>query len=291
MSSPLPIRLSVLLLASVVALAATGCGGGSKSSPSASSHKASKKTASTPSDSSSSSSASGSSSSSIVYTEANVADLAQATDDEQVKSAKVRSIIGKVFQVQRDQGQTAVQMYTDPDNYGGNLIAVFDGSPDISEDDYIKVSGTGYDIYKGTNAFGADLAVPRIVVTSWHHATADDTDPPLRTCQGNQTENLGGVQITLRKIEISAKETRVYVKYTNESSDDFFADVSLTADGAQVDDSYSLDNKGPSTDLSPGAYTSGILTFEKVSPSAVLKLTYSGHDADFNDISVYFVCK
>jgi hypothetical protein len=223
-----------------------------------------------------------------VFTQENVAELASATETDDVKGAEVKRIAGQVFNVERGADGIAVQMHTDPENGEGTVILLLEPGAKIKDDDYVRASGTVYDIFEGENAFGAELTLPRIEVTSWKPVSASALDPAIKTYKSPQTRDLSGVQITVQRVEISENETRIKVRYQNNSGEEFLGSASLVADGEEIETAYNDGNKEPADDVSPGASTSGILTFDAVDPDAKLVLKYNGYDYDYNDIAVSF---
>lgn len=222
------------------------------------------------------------------FTQEDVASLAAATNDDEIEGATVKRIVGQVFNVQRDGQGVAVQVYTDPRNSDGSMVLLMEAGARVRDGDYVQVSGTVYDIFEGENAFGTPLTMPRIDVSDWKEVSASALDPAVKTYKRKQTQDAGGVQITVQRVEISDNETRIKVRYVNQSSEDFMETPSLVADGEEVESAYSDGNKEPASSVSPGASTSGTLTFEPVDPDARLELTYEYYDYDYNELSSVF---
>lgn len=255
-------RIGLFLLIGVLALLAAGCGGAPEGTSSEEETEA------------------------PTFTMENVSTLFGSEEDE-IKGAQVEDVVGKVTQVQSDADGNAVVVSTDPDGFEGQLV-VLNVDDSVREDDYIKFSGQVIDVFDTENRLGAEISLPRVLQSELTKVDATAADPPLRTIKVNQTKDLGGVRITVKRVEISENQTRIWVRYKNNSSDDFFGDPSLTAGGSQVDTDYSDDLKAPSSDLSPGASTSGVLTFEPVRKNSKMKLSFDGYNSNYDEVKVVF---
>lgn len=205
----------------------------------------------------------------------------------EIKGSAVKDLVGQVTQVERDADGTAVVVSTDPESFEGRVV-VLGVDDSINEDDYLRFSGEVFDVLETENAMGAELKLPRINSTEVTKVDAMALDPALRTIKVNQTKDLNGVAITVRRVEIAEKQTRIWVKYKNNSSEEFYPDVSLTAGGSQVEEAYTDEVKAPASSVNTGARTSGILTFEPVKQNSRLKLRYDGHNSNYDEIRVVF---
>ena len=222
------------------------------------------------------------------FTQDNVSELASG-DGNELKGAPVNGILGKVFQVQREDGGLAIQLWTDPENNEGEVIVVLPPETEVKEDEYAEISGTVESQFEGENGFGVPLSILRINGTSYERAEAPDLDPPTSTL-GGKTDMLGATTIKIRKVEIAEGSTRVYVRFTNNGSEDFTDTTpSVVAGGEEVEQSYdfSEDYKDPSSSISPGASSSGVLVFEPVTETP-LRITFSGFNDNFDEVKTVF---
>ena len=96
-------------------------------------------------------------------------------------------------------------------------------------------SGKIVDFFKGKSVAGADLELPRIKTTKFEVVNATALDPAIVSIDVGETKNLAGVRISVLRAEISEKQTRIWVRYKNNSRQDFADLPSLTARGKQVD--------------------------------------------------------
>ena len=186
-----------------------------------------------------------------------------ALPQSEVEGSEVTGIVGLVGKVERDSEGVSLDFWTDPEKVKGHLI-VDAGPEQVKEDDYIRVSGKVVDYYKGKSVAGDELELPRIKATTFEVVDATAMDPAVETIDVGETKSVAGVRISVVKAEISEKQTRIWVRYKNNSHQDFSELKSLTAHGEQVDEEYSDDYEAPSTTVSPGARTSGVLVYEAV---------------------------
>jgi hypothetical protein len=200
-------------------------------------------------------------------------------------------LTGKVFNIEHEQDATAVQMYLDEDMDRQVIVVVRDPSFEVNEDDYLRVSGEVADQFEGENAFGAEVSVPRILGTDYKRISAIAALNPTLHRAGSQTRNLASLVITIQKIEYAAEETRVYVKATNNGGEETSMDTDpkVVARGNQIESDSNFEYELPelSYELSPGATTKGVLIYPKL-PRSGVTISFSGYDADYNDISAQF---
>ena len=120
------------------------------------------------------------------------------------------------------------------------IVYIHDKDFKIAEGDYVKITGIVGDVFKGTNAFGAELVVP--TVTAREYEIMNYTDavmPTLKEITVEQTQEQYGYAVTVQKVEFAEKETRVYLKVVNGGSDSFNLysfNTKLTQDGKQFEE-------------------------------------------------------
>lgn len=193
------------------------------------------------------------------------------TSPEKFKNHCVE-IIGKVFTApEYDADGVAIQMWADHENSENNVIVyIHDKDFKIAEGDYVKITGIVGDVFKGTNAFGAELVVP--TVTAREYEIMNYTDavmPTLKEITVEQTQEQYGYAVTVQKVEFAEKETRVYLKVVNGGSDSFNLysfNTKLTQDGKQFEeqDNWDVDYPKIQTDLLVGNTTEGIISFPAI---------------------------
>lgn len=178
----------------------------------------------------------------------------------------------RVFQ---DPDRTAkylsFQVYADNDINRNTIVRLDDPNADINKGDIIHIVGQVHGIYKGKNIFGAVIKAPAIIarkVEKADYATA--FAPTIKTINVAQKQDQNGFVINVEKVELAQKETRVYLKVTNESSDpiDFYGNSAvLIQDKKQFGELDSFESNYPEIkgdSIQPGVSTEGIVVFEPV---------------------------
>ena len=151
----------------------------------------------------------------VVFTNAN---WALAMSDASAYKGSPVTLLGRIFlDPERTAEQVAFQMYADAANSGQNtLVGGLPPDATVKKNDYVKVVGEIFDLYEGTNAFGAKIRIPRIRATSVMKATrAEVIAPTVAAVTVNAPIRQHGITITLQKVEFAKTETRLFVKVDN----------------------------------------------------------------------------
>lgn len=151
----------------------------------------------------------------VTFTNAN---WALAVGDANAYKGSPVTLLGRIFlDPERTAEQVAFQMYADPANSGQNT-GVGGLPPDtaVKKNDYVKVVGEIFDLYEGTNAFGAKIRIPRIRATSVTKATRAEVIAPTVTAVAVDAPiRQHAITITLQKVEFAKTETRLFVRIEN----------------------------------------------------------------------------
>jgi len=198
------------------------------------------------------------------------------------------SFVGKVFvSPERDKEGTYMQVWVDPKNSEWNTIVAYrEPTFQVQDGDYVRVSGTAKGAYHGKNAFGADVVATTVLADTVKVVDATAAATPARTTLGRATYKHAGIAITIRKIEVAEDETRVFVTVHNGSAANvsvYGTSMKLVAGGKQLDSTFSIAGYPElSSDIVPGASTSGVVVFPKVASGAPLKLYVDAHSDDMS---------
>ncbi|MEC1585503.1 hypothetical protein P9D80_09220 [Bacillus spizizenii] len=164
-----------------------------------------------------------------------------------------------------------------------------DSDLDIKDDDIIHVVGTVKDKYDGENALGGSVSAPRIIADSIEksdYATA--FAPAQKTINVDKTQNQHGFALTLEKVELAEKETRLYVKIENKSQDEInFYDFNakIIADNKQLERKDDLSSYPKiQSEILPGVNTEGVIVFPKIE-SKTAKIILEGSSENY-DITI-----
>lgn len=211
------------------------------------------------------------------------------SDPDSHRGASV-DVIGQVFlEPERDAEGVYFQMYVDGNSNYNTVVGYADPSFELATDDYVAVRGTLEGELTGENAFGAALSLPTIAATVVETIDAAALDPALETLEGGQYSE-GGIKMTIDRIEVGSKETRAYVAFRNRSNYEFAIytfSSKLIVDGRQYDPDYSSNYPELSTELLPGARTTGVVVFPAVSPSATRYEIHVEGSSDNTDVGDY----
>ncbi len=264
------------LLISVMAItvvAASGCGGKSKSSA-----------RSTGTDAAVSSSAEQSSSDEHFTN----ADWSVVESDPNAHKGASVVLTGKVFTVERDKDATYVQMWADAKNSEENtVVGIADPSFQINEGDLVKVRGAVKGKFSGKNAFGAEVSAAVVLADSITKVSPLALRSATITFAKGKAWTFSGITIHPWRVEWAADETRVFVKVTNRSSaalSVYGTSSHMIADGRQFDATFSTnDYPELSSDLQPGASTSGVIVFPAMDANAAeVRLTVEASSENFD---------
>jgi hypothetical protein len=162
-------------------------------------------------------------------------------------------------------------MYLSGDNKKN--IAVFYNASEVAnesnEDDCVRVTGTTTEKVNSQNAFGGELSIPGINAVSLKKISCLElVDPEAKIVSVNQIQNKGGIKVTLHKVELTNKETRVFLTVENTNKNDdvqFYPSDSLALVGnKQYDTKYSTTYPQIRSTIPKGTREDGVIVFEPV---------------------------
>jgi hypothetical protein len=221
------------------------------------------------------------------FTRENYAEL--VSDPDAHEGAEV-DVTGQVFTTPEIvEGDTAFQMYVDPENAEWNTAVLVEGTDlSLEADDYIHVVGTVQGSMKGENAFGGTVSAVAVEASKVEPVSAvAAVDPTQKTIEVGRTLTDQGFSITLKKIEFGEKTTRVYVAVyngtgTGASFYDFSTKIIQGSRQFDQETTYDYDVKAPQSELRPGVRTDGVVTFGKVSPSQPFEVRFEWSSDNYN---------
>lgn len=219
----------------------------------------------------------------IYLTEGEVSLIYGSADNYKKKYVK---LTGQVIDVKYDNKGQTITVYTDIANYTNDIIVYFeDKSVSIKQNDYISIDG----YIKGADK---ETSKPYIIgkevkIISYMDAVA----PTKKSVEFDKTSSQNDVTITVQKVEFSDVETRVYVKVSNNSKDEFkFQTYStiLTQNAKQYETTYSKTAVDVSSSILAGGRSEGILVFPKIEQSnftLTMKGFSTNYDVDFENFT------
>ena len=162
----------------------------------------------------------------------------------------------------------------------------------INDDDYISVDAKIDGAYDGQTVMGVDSSWAFLEANSVEKTSYTESFGKANTTWEftDKVSEQNGISVSVTKVEFAEEETRVYVTATNNSSDKFSL-WSSSAIAIQNDQQYDQtygnayeQYEDLSSDILPGASTSGVICFGKLDP-AQFKLHMEGssdnYDIDF----------
>lgn len=211
------------------------------------------------------------------------------TSPEEYKDHVVE-VMGKVFTAPEYEADgVSIQMWGDAENSDNNIIVYIpDANFKVNTDDYIKIIGSVGDVIKGTNAFGAERSAPSLIAKEYSIISYQDALSPAKNeIKVNQKQTQFGYSITIQKIELADKETRVYVKVDNNGRDKFSVysfNAMIVQNNKQYEkqDNWNADYPEIQTDLMVGNSTEGIISFPKLE-EAPFEIIFEGSSDNWNE--------
>jgi len=210
------------------------------------------------------------------------------TNPESFKNRYVK-LLGKVFNdIEIADNELYFQIWGDPKNNKYNTMLKYkDTNFNIQEDDYVEIKGEVIGAYSGENAFGGEVNAPYIKVLEIKKSNYKDVvSPTLKEIKLGKTINQNKCIITLRKIEFSKKETRIYVLVQNNSKDkfnlyDFNTKIAQENNQFEPKDNYDTGYKILQTELLPGIKSEGVIVFKPIKMKN-FNIIFEGSSDDYN---------
>lgn len=223
-----------------------------------------------------------------VYLEGSEIDAALSDGDSY--KGKWIVITGKVFNIDKDGEDYAIQAWSDAENSDRQFIVYVAGDKveSVNNDDYIKVDGEISGTFKGENAFGGVISAPLINAESIEVGGYDDLYAPAEsTKEVGDTKDQHGVKVTLDRIEYAKDEARVYVTVKNESGYNasiYTYDAKAVQDGKQFNHEDNW-NAGDATDIGEvldGGSKGGIIRFKGLDPEKPVRIQFSAYSDNWD---------
>jgi hypothetical protein len=194
--------------------------------------------------------------------------VAMLTNANDFKGRAVEGLPGVVFNVMsQTEGDYEYQCWADEESEY-SFIIISETNLDLAVDDNIFVNGIVLEKYSGTNAFGGSVEAPVIIVTSVDKSDSSIFNLASDTIEINQTQEQKGISVTLQKVELANKSTRVFLTVSNESKDKIsvYTFESYIKQGKSQFDSSDISYTEDTlqTDINVGIESSGILSFQKI---------------------------
>lgn len=222
-------------------------------------------------------------------------DIDAAISDGDAYKGKWISLSGKVFNIDKDGDDVALQVWYDVEDQNQQFIvyASQDLAGSVKNDDFIKVDGEITGTFTGENYFGGEIKALMIKAETLEVGGYDDIYAPAEsTKQVGQTQDQHGVSVTVDRVEYAKGEARVYVSVKNDSGDTasiYTFNAKAIQDGKQFEhqDNWEAGSDSDIGEVLDGASKEGIIRFKALNPDKGFKLTMEAYsdnwDIELND--------
>lgn len=219
----------------------------------------------------------------IYLTEEETSLIYSSPDNYKKKYVK---LTGQIMKVEYDKKGQTIRAITDIENYTNDIVVYFeDKTVSLKESDYISIDG----YIKGSDK---ETSKPYIIAKEVKAISyMDAVAPTTKEITLDKTVAQNDVVVTVKKVEFSDVETRIYVKATNNSNYEFnlYSYSSfLTQAGKQYETTYSKNSVDMSSTILAGGSTEGVIVFPKIEQSnftITMKGYSSNYDLDFENFA------
>lgn len=206
----------------------------------------------------------------------NIDAVASKPDDYKGKYIKFYGIVSTV---EEDDDFYGCQVYIDLDYNNSVLLEI--PKDTISEvpkpDEFLNIDAKIEDSRDGQTVMGVNSTWAYLKADSVEKTTYLDSFGKAETTWEFTDKSIdqSGIKVDVTKVEFAKDETRFYVTVTNNSSDAaslWTSSAKVIQNGQQKDQSYGNywgDYPEVSSDIIPGASSSGIMVFDAMDPSAL----------------------
>lgn len=219
-------------------------------------------------------------------------EIPQLFSDPERFKGKYVVLTGKIFTEPEDGGDyVALQIWGKPEDSENNFLVVApkDGT-EYESDSYVIVDGLVDGEMSGENLIGGEITAPLIIADKVEISTYKDVVSP--TIKEYSFDDLKleqyGYSVSVTKVEIADKETRLYLTVNNNGGSKFNLfeyDVKIVQNGKQyeTEPNYYADYPELQTDLLPGTESSGVLVFQNIEPDSDFQIYIEGYSDNWEE--------
>lgn len=213
-----------------------------------------------------------------------------AISDGDAYKGKYINIVGKVFNVDTDGDNIALQAWYDAENANQQFIvyASKELAGSVKEEDFIKVDGEITGTFTGENMLGGEVTAHLINAESLEVGGYDDLYAAAeKTKEVGETKDQHGVSVTIDRVEYAQDEARVYVSVNNSSCDTasiYTFNAKAIQDGKQFEheDNYNAGYDSDIGEVLDGASKEGIIRFKGLDPDKGFELTLEAYSENWD---------
>lgn len=218
-------------------------------------------------------------------------------DNYKNKSIK---ITGKIFtEPQKDDTHWALQLWHNPKEFSESFIVYIDSTEEsFKEGEYLEIQGVVGGAFEGENLMGGKITAPIINAANIKKSTYKDImSPTIRKYDVNKYEQQHKVKISIRKIEFSEDETRLYVEIENKSKSKFNlysyeTTAIIGSNQYSVKNNFESDYKELETSIEPGVKDNGVIVLKPIQnySGRNIKIKLSGSSDNYNlDFNTFII--
>jgi len=193
------------------------------------------------------------------------------------------SFTGKVLSFESDTDGVYLQVYTDPQNYGGNVVVhSTDTSLTFFTDDYVFVEGKVEGIFARENMSGEELNLAKINATTIEGADyISAMSPTIAEIFPAASMEQHGFTLTVEAVEFAETETRVYVTAINNTGEEYALytySMAIIQNGHQfeIQNNYDANYEALPSDIPDTILASGIVSFPALDATTPFQLIAEG---------------
>ena len=200
-------------------------------------------------------------------------------------------LVGQIFgNVEYDDDGVYFQMWSDPENIHGNTVVGYsDTEITLESNQYVKVTGVIIDVFEGENMMGGEVIAPGVRADKLEVLSYKDAIMPTistATATTNTIDQLG-YSVTVQKVELAEKETRVYISVTNNGDNKFSIysySMVFLQNNSQYEPTFNFAADYPElqSNIRPGISAEGVVVFPAIE-NAPFQIIMEGHSDDWKE--------
>lgn len=221
-------------------------------------------------------------------------EIAELYTNPDAFAGRTYEFTAKAWDIGKDGKTLYLTVYQDIKNFDNTTVVIYENADiKVKSDDYVRVEGVVEGAFEGTDNYVSGLDEPAVKASKVEVIDVVDAFPADKTVEVDKTETHGDFKATLKKVDYTDEEMRIYLTVENNSDAEFsnYPDQgALVLGGKQYEPSYSGDYPYPITDVKAGASVDDIIVFEGLEPGD-FTYSFNGYDDDYNEIEFSFDVK
>lgn len=205
---------------------------------------------------------------------------------------KYIKLSGEIFSnPELGENEISFQMFSDVENSEDNAYVTYksENAKEVNNYEYVIVDGKIKGSISGINALGGVVTALEIEAVSVEESNyIDIVVPTIKEISVNQTIDQLGYAVTVDKIELAEKETRVYLTVENNGSESFSVyswSTKIVQDGKQFEPEFNFyyDYEEVQSDLIVGTSSSGMINFPALDTAKPIQLHIEGSSNNWEE--------